>query len=134
MLPESDIFSFGALVQSIFEPALEPGTCLIAVDMPAALQGLVTRCQARNPLERPDFPRIQAMLRNLHVGTVGAAFVQRGQEGRRQDRVLQQVRLHFLPCGYSSCLSLLCLAAAFSTVIVRICLYCFFNSMLLLKL
>jgi hypothetical protein len=99
LVPPSDVFSFAVLVQECFSrrnplvkaPALEEAAP-VAVPMPSSVVGIVTRCQARNPLERPDFFSLQTSMRRLSIKTVGAAFVKRGQEGRRQDRVLEQVR------------------------------------------
>jgi hypothetical protein len=59
--------------------------------MPSEVNGFVVQCQDRNPLQRPDFPSLLTAMQQLQVQSVGAAFVRKGQEGRRQDRVLQQV-------------------------------------------
>ena len=100
MIPPSDVFSFAVVLNECFDrqdplrlsgkqPAV---TSDAAIPVPSSVAGIITRCQARNPLERPDFLSLQTSMRRLSIKTVGAAFVKRGQEGRRQDRVLEQVR------------------------------------------
>eukprot|EP00730_Choanoeca_flexa_P008980 TRINITY_DN12566_c0_g7_i2.p1 TRINITY_DN12566_c0_g7~~TRINITY_DN12566_c0_g7_i2.p1 ORF type:complete len:785 (+),score=108.13 TRINITY_DN12566_c0_g7_i2:234-2357(+) len=100
LVPASDVYSFAIVAQETFDrqaPKLHENkqlstmSGLLAVPIPPAVQGVLTQCQSRNPLERPSCQRIQKVLRRQRVQTVGQVFVQRGLEGRRQDRVLQQV-------------------------------------------
>lgn len=119
MLPASDVFSFGIIVEECFlrkdprrdsydqrhlKVLAEAGSHFVtgtsadrrsslAVDIPPHVAIMVTRCQHFDPDKRYEFSEVQDRLLELGETSVGKAFLRRGLEGRRQDRVLQQVRV-----------------------------------------
>jgi hypothetical protein len=63
----------------------------LAVDIPPHVSVIVSRCRHQDVAKRPEFLDVQKLLKQLGDTSVGKAFLRRGLEGRRQDRVLQQV-------------------------------------------
>jgi hypothetical protein len=63
----------------------------LIVDIPPLVSIIMSRCRHGDVTKRPEFHDVQSLLKQLGDTSVGKAFLRRGLEGRRQDRVLQQV-------------------------------------------
>ena len=116
MLPALDVYSFGVIVEECFlrqdprrgshdacndlkkqpdtlysKPMARGRRSSLAVNIPPYVAVIVSRCQHKDVTKRPEFLDVQRLLKQLGETSVGKAFLRRGVEGRRQDRVLQQV-------------------------------------------
>ena len=119
MLPASDVYSFGVIAEECFlrqdprhgamvthrlESLIEEDSesradssvdfgrrTSLAVEIPSHVAAIVSRCRHKDIASRPEFRDVQHLLKQLGETSVGKAFLRRGMEGRRQDRILQQV-------------------------------------------
>eukprot|EP00730_Choanoeca_flexa_P002424 TRINITY_DN11046_c0_g1_i1.p1 TRINITY_DN11046_c0_g1~~TRINITY_DN11046_c0_g1_i1.p1 ORF type:complete len:924 (+),score=181.28 TRINITY_DN11046_c0_g1_i1:281-2773(+) len=61
------------------------------VPMPEPIENIVKSCGSLTPARRPDFLDLRHQIKKMRFRTLGDEFVQRGVEGDRQNKVLQQV-------------------------------------------
>jgi serine/threonine protein kinase len=63
----------------------------LSVNMPENVQSIFLDCSAPNPGDRPAFAQLRGRLKTFHKKGLMSAFVRRVEEGRKRDKVLEQV-------------------------------------------